>query len=249
MHQELILLVMETWGVVPLVQQAATAHLELHHRASVQQVVKYCTFFCLIQGLGSFSNAGASTCSLCQSVVHGVSATIPISYYFWTSPVGTSSSSHCTCQQGYTGSNCEFSVCSNTLPGASLGSVLFQADSKLRQYSANASAYFLINVEAYLLNLLHVGVDVNGDGNITTAEMLTALSNRLIYTPGMTQLPLWCRSAVVGSYCYDDFGGNVVEVHSIYSDAMNNYNLTGTFDGSGEFSITFSSSNNDRIRD
>ena len=112
--------------------------------------------------------------------------------------MGASSSSLCTCQQGYTGSNCEFSVCSNTLPGASLGSVLFQADSKLRQYSANASAYFLINVEAYLLNLLHVGVDVNGDGNITTAEMLTALSNRLIYTPGMTQLPLWCRSALWG---------------------------------------------------
>ena len=143
------------------------------------------------------------------------------------------------CQTGFTGSNCEFSKCSSLLPGASLGSMLFQGDAKLRQFSANASVYALIDVEAYLYNLLHVGVDVNGDGTITTAEMLTALRNRLIYSSGMTQLPLWCRSAEVGAYCYKDYGGSIVEVTSVYADALLNFNLTGTFDGSGEKYLRF----------
>ena len=106
------------------------------------------------------------------------------------------------------------------MPGVSLGSMLFQADTKLRQFSANASAYSTVSVAYYLYNLLHVGVDVNGDGNITATEMVTALTNRLIYSSGMTQLPLWCRSAQVGAYCYENFGGNVVEVNSVYSDAL-----------------------------
>lgn len=154
-------------------------------------------------------------------------------YFFWTSPIGASSSSQCSCQLGYTGTNCEYSVCSDTLIGASLGSILFQADSKLRQYSANASAYSTIDVAAYLYNLLHVGVDVNGDGNITSIEMLTALTNRLIYSPGMTSLPIWCQSARIGSQCYQNSGANMVEVFSIYTDALNNFNLSGTFDGTG----------------
>ena len=137
------------------------------------------------------------------------------------------------CQIGFTGSNCEFSKCASLLPGASLGSMLFQADAKLRQFSANASAYALIDVEAYLYNLLRVGVDVNGDGIITVTEMLTALSNRLIYSPGMTQLPLWCSSAEFLADCYAAADG-VVEVGSIFSDAVLNFNSTGTFDGSGE---------------
>lgn len=119
------------------------------------------------------------------------------------------------------------------MPGVSLGSILFQADTKLRQYSANATAYSAIDISAYLYNLLHVGVDINGDGNITGYEMLTALSNRLVFNSGMEQLPLWCRAAVVGSYCYEDFSG-VVELQSIYYDALVNFNMTQTFDGSGE---------------
>ena len=117
--------------------------------------------------------------------------------------------------------------------------MLFQADTKLRQFSSNASAYSLINIESYLYSLLHVGIDVNGDGNITITEMLTALGNRLIFSSGMTQLPLWCRSAAVGAYCYEDFGGDMVDVSSVYSDALLNFNLTGTFDGSGKCSKCF----------
>ena len=79
-----------------------------------------------------------------------------------------------------------------------------------------------------------MGVDVNGDGNVTSSEMMTALRNRLIYSSGMEILPIWCRSAQSGSYCYEDFGGAVVEVSSIYNDAMVNFNTSGTFDGSGE---------------
>ena len=196
---------------------------------SLRPVLQYVTS--LLGFLGSFSAGGASACSLCQSVVAGVSATVPVPYYFWTSPVGAVES-QCVCQNGYTGTNCEFSICSTALPGGSLGSLLFQADSKLRQYAANASAYAAIDVMAYLYNLLHVGFDVNGDGNITTTEMFTALSNRLIYSSGMASLPLWCRSASTDAYCYEDFSG-VVEVKSMYDDAFSNFNSTGNFDGSG----------------
>lgn len=138
------------------------------------------------------------------------------------------------CISGYTGSNCEFSECSKLLPGASLGSILFQADTKLRQFSSNASAYSTVNVNAYLYNLLHVSVDVNGDGNITKTEMLAALNNRLIYSTGMMLLPLWCRSAEVGADCYGNFGGDMVPVSNIYTDAIVNFNTSGTFDGSGK---------------
>ena len=41
-------------------------------------------------------------------------------------------------------------------------------------------------------------------------------------------------SVVVGAYCYDNFGGDMVEVQSIFSDALLNFNMTETFDGSGE---------------
>ncbi len=117
--------------------------------------------------------------------------------------------------------------------------MLFQADAKLRQFTSNATAYATIDVEAYLYNLLHVSVDVNGDGNITIAEMLTSLRNRLIFSPGMTQLPLWCSSAHLGAYCYSELGGNLVEVGSMFRDALSNFNTTGTFDGSGECSNLF----------
>ena len=192
----------------------------------------YSMYNCLPCPAGYFADAGAGQCSLCQSVVAGVSPTVPVPSYHWTSPSGATRG-QCVCQTGFTGTNCEFSACANLLPGASLGSMLFQADTKLRQFSANASAYAIIDVNAYLYNLLHVGIDVNGDGNITVTEMITALTNRLIYSQGLTQLPLWCRSAQVGAYCYSDLGGNFVEVSSVYNDAIANFNLTGTFDGSG----------------
>ena len=174
----------------------------------------------------------------------GVSSTVPVPYYFWTSPAGASSSSQCTCQQGYTGTNCEYSTCPATLPGASLGAMLFQADAKLRQFVANASAYAVIDINAYLYNLLHVGVDVNGDGNITTTEMLTALSNRLVYSTGMTQLPLWCQSARAASQCYRGLSSDMVEVSIVYGDAVSNFIAEGTFDGSGKDCDTFIYINN-----
>ena len=181
--------------------------------------------------IGSFSASGASLCSLCQSIVPGVSATTLIPYYYWTSPLGAIQQ-ECTCAIGYTGTNCEFSMCSAYLPGASLGSLLFQADTKLRQFSANASAYSMLDVSMYLYNLLQVGVDTNGDGNITRVEMMVALGNRLIYSPGMPALNLWCQTATFGSNCYNQLG-DVVPVQTIFSDALMNFNLSNSFDGSG----------------
>ena len=90
----------------------------------------------------------------------------------------------------------------------------------------------MVDINAYLYNLLQVGVDTNGDGNITRTEMMVALENRLIYSTGMVDLNLWCQTASFGSYCYGDLGDNV-PVASMYSDALENFNQINSFDGSG----------------
>jgi hypothetical protein len=95
---------------------------------------------------------------------------------------------------------------------------------------ANTTAFALTDIQIYLFNLLRVDVDVNGDGTITRAEVMTALSNRLVYSSGMTNLKLWCRFASVSADCFTDS----VQLNDIYADAMLNFNSTQTFDGSGK---------------
>ena len=82
-------------------------------------------------------------------------------------------------------------------------------------------------------NLLSVQVDLNGDGNITTLEMLQALSYRSISS--IPTIQLWCETAVRGSVCYDPVDPGYIETSVIFDDMVNNFLTSSqhTFDGSG----------------
>ena len=177
---------------------------------------------------GYYSASGASVCAYCGPN--------PYSYnYHWVSPTAATLQSQCHCDVGWTGTNCEYNKCSTTLSGASLGSLLVQSDAQLTVYSQtfNTSTEQIKNAKAYLGTLLSVTVDLNGDGNITTAEMLSALSYRSISL--LPQLKLWCRTTIPGGYCYADRNPNMVEVTDMYNDMVNNFltSAAHTFDGSG----------------
>ena len=143
--------------------------------------------------------------------------------------------STCRCATGYTGDHCDIPSCNNlllsgvTAYGASLGSLLLNADSTLIQASSafQSPNFDLLSVETYLLNLLSVDININGNGQITVAEMLTYLKSRSIYTEGMEVLPLWCSRTVCHPTLYP--------VKKFFSEAIQYFLSTPKhkFDGSG----------------
>ena len=117
----------------------------------------------------------------------------------------------------------------------SLGSLLIQSDPELTRYSANFNntPTQIANGMAYALDLISVQVDINGDGNIATDEMLTKLSYRSISL--LPDVPLWCRTADVSGYCYGDANPDLIAVTDMYNDMVNNFvnSLYHSFDGTG----------------
>ena len=114
-----------------------------------------------------------------------------------------------------------------------------QSDANLRQYSLNfnKTSTQISNAKIYLETLLTTQVDLNGDGNITTTEMLQALSYRSI--SNIPTMNLWCRSSVPGSTCYTTTP-NVVETAAMFNDMVNNFLTSSqhTFDGSGNLLVS-----------
>ena len=196
---------------------------------------------CLTCPVSYFSYAGSPTCTWC-GVLPGrrgdFSANLSVTNHWIGGPLDY----QCVCEVGWSGTNCEVEACSNTLPGISLGSLLFNADPTLRAFSSqfNPSSDRTASVQYYLLNLLKVNIDINGDGLISQTEMLDMLRYKSIFNANMSSFPIWCRTATRGSYCYaDEYGGGAVGVLEIYTDAMNNYfsSLKHTFDGSGNILV------------
>lgn len=176
----------------------------------------------------------ATSCKLCQaSAGGGVSSTVVNPSFNWE---GGPTASQCICSVGWTGTNCEYSKCSTTLIGGSLGSILFNADPKLNQYASNASAYNIVDVGRYVMDFIRVGIDVDGDGVIYRSEFMTALKYRKVYSTGMSALPVWCQNATATSYCYADQDDSVPTM-SIFADAMKNFRFGPfrNFDGSGMY--------------
>jgi len=133
------------------------------------------------------------------------------------------------------------SFCDKTFPGGSLGSLLFNSDNQLRQYSENFNSKDdkILEAQNYLHNLLSVIVDANGDGGITRTEMVSALKIRSISSSAFPNIKLWCQTTIPDSFCYGDsdpdLPQDVVLVNDIFNDAVNNF-LTSSkhfFDGSG----------------
>ena len=135
----------------------------------------------------------------------------------------------CYCVAGWTGSNCEFSKCGNSLPWLSLGSLFVQSDTQLRLYSANYLKNDYRSVSQYVRSLLSIQVDLNGDGVVTYAELLSALTYRSIKNIPLG-LPVWRTSAQPGSQPYAD----AITLDDLFGQMMDNYNSGfHSFDGSG----------------
>ena len=116
--------------------------------------------------------------------------------------------------------------------------MLVQSDLNLRQYSMNfnKTSTQIASAKTYLRVLLTAQIDINGDGNITTTEMLQALSYRSISS--IPAVSLWCQSTASGSNCYTTtptYVGTAV----MYNDMVNNFinSAQHTFDGSGNLLV------------
>ena len=207
---------------------------------------------------GKYSNSGATSCKFCPSGYYsaggsdcqwcGAQYDHSLKFnktYHWT---GGPTKQQCHCEPGYTmSSNCVVKECGNTfdIPALSLGSFLLNSDMQLRIFSSSLGNIAglpsslvsqnqhdqLNGAYDYLYKLISVGLDINGDGNITRLEMESALSVRSVSIANVEKFPVWCKSPVAGSLCYQ----LAVEVKQMYNDAFNNFkNSSGHyFDGSG----------------
>jgi len=145
---------------------------------------------------------------------------------------GGYSNKTCRCRSGYVGDDCDIPVCADDLSalGGSLGTLLFNSDSVLNRASNTfpSGTVDITSTSSYLLRLLSIDIDVNGDGQMTAEEMLVYLNSRSILSTGMDVLPLWCTST---SKCHL----KMYPVNNLYREALNNF-LTSQkhkFDGSG----------------
>ena len=95
----------------------------------------------------------------------------------------------CRCAAGFSGDQCDIPSCGGLLTsgvlgyGASLGSLLFNSDPTLSQASISfaSSDFDTSTVRTYLLNLLTVDLNINGDGQLSTTEMITYLESRSFF--------------------------------------------------------------------
>jgi len=131
--------------------------------------------------------------------------------------------STCRCAQDWSGTLCEIPSCPAYLPLVSLGSLLFNSDRTLLE----APKLDILNTLRYLFNLLSVSIDVNGDGIISTDEMLNYLQSRSIYSTSMESFPLW--------YGPDGTSHSIYDVADMYNEAKSLYQKSPKykFDGSG----------------
>ncbi len=147
----------------------------------------------------------------------------------------------CYCELGYTGDNCEVVKCPTQLYPLSMGSMLFFADRRLREYSDSHDSSDNRTIEeakTYLRNLLYSYVDINGDGSINKTEMLTSLRSKGVgfnlTAANETNFnsKLWCKTASLGlENCYQESGYNTsdsaaVSVDDIFNDAWYNFDYT-----------------------
>jgi hypothetical protein len=181
---------------------------------------------CISCPSASYSVAGSAVCTSCGTGQFLAGARV--------------SKEDCRCLPGWSGSNCDKSSCEEDLSLGSLISLLFQSDSQLRIHAANfngTNADRSRSANNYLEDLLNVVVDINGDGEISKdAELLPALKARHVYTSGLENFPVWCKTVSdPNAICYY----NSVDVSTVLEDAMSNYktSVKHQFDGSGVPSV------------
>ena len=142
------------------------------------------------------------------------------SNYNWLLPVGPGG-----CPSSLvTAGNCitPTPICTAYLTGASLMSLLFQAQSNFLQLSQAFTSNplnqdYINNGASYLTSFLNTEVDFNGDGIITTQEAMQALNYRSVNATGLsTNFAVW--------NCLNNFNGcNSTAVYKtrMYNDSFN----------------------------
>lgn len=130
----------------------------------------------------------------------------------------------CRCAPHWTGDVCDLPTCPDQLPSVSLGTLLFNSDSTLIQAPNLRDT---ANSLRYLHNLLSVTIDVNGDGVLSTSEMLNYLKTRSVSAIGMLNMPLW--------YDPEGISHSIYSVQDLYTEATLFYQISPKhkFDGSG----------------
>lgn len=214
---------------------------------------------CQLCEAGKYSNPGSTICKTCPSGYYSINGsdcqwcgaqydhTLKFNNktYHWT---GGPTKQQCYCEKGYTMSSlCTVKECGKAfdIPSLSLGSLLLNSDMQLRIFTASLgniaelpSPLVTLNQHDqlnsaydYLYKLISVGLDINGDGNITRAEIESALNVRSVSVANASFFPVWCIRPVAGSLCYQ----LEVEVKQMYNDALSNFKNSSKhyFDGSG----------------
>ena len=163
---------------------------------------------------GYFSSiSGSATCTAC-----------PIGH-FSPSP-GLTSCTACPAVAYYTPAGSSACHCSPIQTSVNLCSLLFQSDITLNSYTASyTNKTDVYGVSQYLLSILKIEVDINGDGIISRTEITAALGYRSIQSSALASIPVWNNANYTDS----------VPVMDLFNDAITSFNLSPkhTFDGSG----------------
>ena len=178
---------------------------------------------------GTYSTYGASTCTSCRG---GTYSTVPGTGECPLCPAGTFSNSgatsctSCPAVAYYTPSGSAACHCNPIQTSVNLCSLLFQSDITLKSYSASfTNTTDVFGVSKYLLNILKIEVDINGDGIISRTEITAALGYRSIQSSALASIPVWNNANYTDS----------VPVTDLFNDAISFFTNSPkhTFDGSG----------------
>ena len=179
---------------------------------------------------GNYGGSSLSSCVPCAAGYYSPSSgtiicpACPVGH-FSPSP-GLTSCTVCPAVAYYTPAGSSACHCNPVQTSVNLCSILFQSDITLNSYTASyTNKTDVYGVSQYLLSILKIEVDINGDGIITRTEITAALGYRSIQSSVLASIPVW------NNVNYTDS----VPVTDLFNDAITLFTTSPkhTFDGSG----------------
>ena len=186
---------------------------------------------CLPCAAGYFSSSpGTVTCAACPvghfSPTSGLTSCTACTVGHFAPSPGLSSCTICPAVAFYTPSGSSACHCNPIQTNINLCSILFQSDITLNSYTASyTNETDVYGVSQYLLSILKIEVDINGDGIISRTEITAALGYRSIQSSALASIPVWINANYTDS----------VPVTDLFNDAITFFTTSPkhTFDGSG----------------